>query len=144
MVNLPTCTSLLESGTTVNTSDQMEPGNVKSVMEDIPEDYTPTIRLKAEDEKDTKMIKAPPNTSICTTLRKDIAAQIDLEILKHLKAEQNRTKTRSTALSTEDQGTLFCKSLEETFKRLDNRKKQLARMRIIKLLFEVECETDVI
>ena len=89
MVNLPTCTSLLESGTTLNMSDQMELGNVESVMEDNPKECTPTIQLKAQDEKDTKVIKAPPNTAIGTTLRKDIAAKIDLEILKHLKAEEN-------------------------------------------------------
>ena len=88
------------------------------------------------------MIKVPPNTAIRTTLRKDIAAQIDLEILKHLKAEENRTGT-STVLSAEDQDTLFCKSLVETFKRLDNRKKQLARIGITKLLFDFEFETDV-
>ena len=67
------------------------------------------------------MIKAPSNIAVRTTLRKDIAAQIDLEILKHLKAEENRTGT-STVLPAEDQDTLFCKSLVETFKCLDNRK----------------------
>ena len=122
MVNLPTCTSLLESGTTLNTSDLMELGNVESVMEDNPKKCTPTIQLKAQDEKDTKVIKAPPNTAVRTTLRKDIAAQIDLEILKYLKAEENRTGT-STILSAEDQDTSFCMSLVETFKCLDNQKK---------------------
>ena len=121
----------------------MELGNVESLMQNSPKETTPTIQLKAQDEKDTKVIKAPPNTAIRTTLRKDTAAQIDLEILKHLKAEENRTGT-STVLSAEDQDTLFCKSLVETFKRLDSRKKQLSRMGITKLLFEVEFETDVV
>ena len=91
-------------------------------MEDSPKECSSTIQLKAQDEKDAKVIKAPPNTAIRTTLRKDIAGQIDLEILKHLKAEENRTRT-SIVLSAEDQDTLFCKSLVATFKRLDNRKK---------------------
>ena len=54
LVNPPTCTSLLESGTTLNMSDQVKLGNVESVMEDSPKECTPTIQLKAQDQKISK------------------------------------------------------------------------------------------
>ena len=38
----------------------------------------------------------------------------------------------------DDPGVLFCLSLVDTVKRLDSRKKSMAKMKIQKLLFEIE------
>ena len=79
----------------------------------------------------------PTKRKFRATEREDISTVLDLQLINHLKKQgQDESTGRSENES-------FCKSLIPILDRLDNRKKQLVRIQIQQVLFNIEFEQDI-